>query len=162
MPRYEYRLQLDRLPLELAEPPAGARRPIPEDREALAALMIDAYRGAIDDDGETLDDARAEIDGYFSGTDLAPLLEYSWVAGAETLDAACLVAHWPARNCALFAYLMTRAAAKGQGLAGRLVAASLRDLAGARHTEARAVITMGNEPSERLFTRLGFQQVTEG
>lgn len=140
-------------------PIAGMRHPAPGDAEALAALMIDAYRGTIDDDGETLDDARAEIDRYLSGAGLAPLLEYSWVAGQGVLDAACLVAYWPARNCPLFAYVMTRASARGQGYAARLVAASLRDLAEAGYAEARAVITEGNTSSESLFVRLGFQRV---
>ncbi len=38
-----------------------------DDIPALAQLMLDAYRGAIDDEGETLADALAYVQGTFAG-----------------------------------------------------------------------------------------------
>lgn len=35
------------------------------DYEALSHLMLDAYRGSVDDESENIDDARAAIDHYF-------------------------------------------------------------------------------------------------
>jgi RimJ/RimL family protein N-acetyltransferase len=126
---------------------------------ALADLMIDAYRGTIDYDGETLADATAEVERYLAGTHgVTPLLNDSRLAfDGDVLAGACLVSQWEQRQCPLIAYVMTRAAWKGHGLAGQLVRASLQALAGRGCAEVRAVITAGNEPSERLFTRLGFQ-----
>ncbi len=61
--RHEYWLHLDQY-----QPPAiqtahglTLRQPTLADDAALAALMLDAYRGTIDDDGETLEDASTEI-----------------------------------------------------------------------------------------------------
>lgn len=34
------------------------------DRDELAALMLDAYRGTIDDEGESIDDALGAVDHY--------------------------------------------------------------------------------------------------
>ena len=62
--RSEYRLS----PIEV-EPPAVdrvTRRVVDTDREELAALMLDAYRGTIDDEGEDLDDALTAIDGFLA------------------------------------------------------------------------------------------------
>ena len=41
-----------------------ARHPVDADRDALAALLLDGYRGTIDDEGEDLDDAYIAIDQY--------------------------------------------------------------------------------------------------
>lgn len=157
--RYEYGRTLGDDPRAADDSFPGMRRPASSDAEGLAELMLDAYRGTIDYDGETLDDSRSEIASYFDESDLPPLPQYSWVLATDEIIAACLVSYWPARDRPLIAYVMTRALAKGQGYAARLVVASLRDLAEAGYAEARAVITEGNTPSERLFARLGFQRV---
>lgn len=163
--RYEYRLTLTSAlvgPPPAADGHGNARHPTPDDREALAALLLDAYRGTIDADGsEGLDEARHEVDSYRGGEEMPPLLDSSWVydAGGE-LAAACLVALWPRRGCPLVAYMITRAARKRRGLARRLVQLRLTDLLRAGYPETRAVITEGNEPSKRLYARLGFEHLT--
>jgi GNAT superfamily N-acetyltransferase len=136
------------------------RRPAPADRETLAALMIDAYRGTIDDGGETLEDARAEVDSYFAGRSGAPLLDASRlieVGGAPA--AACLVSLW--RDTPLVAYVMTAAAWKGRGLARALLDDSFAALRAAGYTEVRAAITKGNTPSERLLGGAGFARFAQ-
>jgi RimJ/RimL family protein N-acetyltransferase len=162
MARHEYRLDLRAYHPPAAHGGASGARPLaPEDAEGLAALMIDAYAGTIDSDGETLDDARAEVASYFAGRSGAPLLDASRLLPADgAVTAACLVSLWDARRCPLVAYLMTGAASKGRGLAGRLLHQSLAALAAAGYPEARAVVTEGNTPSERLLTRAGFERVT--
>ena len=159
-PRHEYRRALDASDTALAltvELPPGLRRPSQADTPALAALMLEAYRGTLDSADETEDDARHEVRGYFETPALPALLECSWVqwhAGAAA--AACLCAWWERRETPLVAYVMTSPAWKGRGLAAKLLHCSLADLAQAGYGEVRAVITAGNTPSERLFTRLDF------
>jgi hypothetical protein len=42
------------------------RRALGSDRDVLAALMLDAYRGTIDDEGEDLADALVAVDRYMT------------------------------------------------------------------------------------------------
>lgn len=137
------------------------RPPRMEDAEALAVLMIEAYRGTIDYDGETVEDARGEIAAFLAGERGGPaMLAQSCLAEVDgTVAAASLVAAWNDRNCPLIAYVMTHAAWKQQRLGRRLVTESLAALHRQGHGEVRAVITTGNEPSERLFLGLGFRKI---
>ncbi|GAB4212638.1 MAG: hypothetical protein OHK0022_48690 [Roseiflexaceae bacterium] len=157
-PRHEYRLLLTEVQQpKVAVLPGLLRNPTPADAEQLAALMLDAYQGTIDYDGETLDDARGEVRSFFEQETTPPLLACSWVAQAgDELVAASLAVFWAQRDCPLIAYVMARAAHKGRGIARGLVGRSLGSLRAAGYTEVRAVITQGNLPSERLFARLGF------
>jgi ribosomal protein S18 acetylase RimI-like enzyme len=133
------------------------RPPTPADTEALAALMLDAYAGTIDSDGdETLDDARTEVEGYFAGGAGDPLVEHSRVAEAGgELIGACLVSRH--EDVPLVAYSYTAAAHKGRGVARSLLAACLDSLAAAGEREVRLFVTPGNEPAERLYEDLGFR-----
>jgi ribosomal protein S18 acetylase RimI-like enzyme len=133
------------------------RHPVPEDAEALAALMLEAYRDTIDADGsETLDDARGEVDGYFSGHSGAPLLEHGWVAVAdESIVSAVLVSRF--NDVPLIAYAMTDPAHKGRGLASALTEHALDSLAAAGEREVQLWVTEGN-PAERIYERLGFRE----
>lgn len=74
--RHIYVRTLQQLPSLGTAVPSDALRlsqPRPTDADALAELMLDAYHGTIDYDGETLADARAELAGYLSSSP-APLL----------------------------------------------------------------------------------------
>ncbi|MBL8055652.1 MAG: GNAT family N-acetyltransferase [Anaerolineales bacterium] len=157
--RLIYRLSLAAAGLGAAETPASDWRvdaPALTDAEALARLMLDAYRGTIDDAGETLAEAQAEVRGYFERP--------AWLAasglkraGAE-LAGACLVEWWPAVGAPLIGYVMTAARWKGRGVARVLLHNSLAYLTAAGQAEAWAVITAGNTASETLFQRAGFQR----
>ncbi len=131
------------------------------DMPALAELMIDAYRGTIDYDGETVEDALDEVEAYLAGERGGrPLLEESRLAFAgDDLVGACLTGLWDERQSTLITYIMTRAEWKGQGVAGYLLGAVLQALKEKGYLEVRAAITVGNVPSERLFARMGFQKV---
>ena len=128
------------------------------DQQLLAGLMLDSYRGTIDYDGETIEDAMREVNSYFSDTD-SGWFDYSWLAFMEK-DLACasLVGFWPDRNSPMIAYVMTASQHKGKHLATMGVSRSLRSLAEKNYTTVHAVITEGNVPSERVFTRVGFRR----
>jgi len=83
--RREYRLcSLYELPASSA---IDARRPVDRDRDRLALLMLDAYRDTLDDEGESLDDARQAIDHYFG----VIRRDLSVVVDVDVSIAACLV-----------------------------------------------------------------------
>ena len=128
------------------------------DQQLLAELMLDSYQGTIDYDGETIEDAMREVESYFSDQD-SGWFDYSWLAFMEN-DLACasLVGFWPDRNSPMIAYVMTASQHKGKHLATMGVSRSLRSLAEKNYTNVHAVITEGNVPSERVFTRAGFRR----
>jgi RimJ/RimL family protein N-acetyltransferase len=128
-----------------------------DDAEALAHLMLEAYRGTIDYEGEDIDDARAEISSFFDGD---PMLEHSWAAVVDrALASAVLVSMF--EDAPFISYVMTHPEFKNQGWGGRVVAATLAALADAGHHEVALYITDGNLPSEALFRSLGALRVME-
>ncbi|MFN8439718.1 MAG: GNAT family N-acetyltransferase [Caldilineaceae bacterium] len=157
--RHEYRLELSHFCAANAALPAtpALRNPTHEDADTLAALMLDAYIGTIDYDGETLEDSKAEINRLLSGAHGDFLSEHSWLCsdGDEILS-ACLVCFWPVRQVPLIGYVFTSAQAKGRGLAHLVLNRSLRSLAATGYQDVHAFITEGNTPSERLHRKAGF------
>lgn len=143
----------------IAEPDAGfpVRHPTADDAEALATLMLDAYLGTVDADGsETLDDARAEVRGYFSAASGEPLLEHSFVAlDRDAPISAVLLSRY--EGMPLIAYAMTAADRKRRGLVTALTARSLNSLHAAGERHAHLWVTSGNESAERIYEGLGFR-----
>ena len=162
--RHEYRLKLDQyreLPPKRKYPDVELRNPVPADVPVLAELMLDSYRGTIDYAGETLTGARGEMESHFAGGYGKPLAECSWLGYiGPDLVSACLVAWWEKRDCPLISFVMTGSNWKGRQLGAILLQTSLQSLMQAGYTEARAVITEGNLPSEALFEKAGFQPTT--
>ena len=125
-----------------------------KDAAALAVLLLDAYRGSIDDEGENESDAREAIDDYVTKIERpysvvveedARLLAMSFVvvvSDVRYIDPVATASH-----------------GKGQGYGSAAVAESMRLLAAAGVPEVGAVITDGNAASERLFSALGFARV---
>jgi len=141
--------------------PAGVtlRTVTPDDDEALAQLMDDAYRGTIDaEPGQGLDEARGEIASTISGAYGRFMPDASWVALEDDLIvSAVLVTRF--EDAPFIAFTMTRADRKGRGLATAILNTALASLAdgGAPHVDL--VVTAGNEPAERIYASLGFEVV---
>jgi Acetyltransferase (GNAT) family len=156
--RSEYRLahlvDVDLSAIPVRPDPLVVRHVERDDHEALSHLMLDAYRGSVDDEGESIEDARAAIDHYFE-TIVWP---HSFVIADGDLPVAMSMVvivdgvHY-------IDPVATAAVHKTHGLGRIAVTTSLRSLAASGITEVGAVITDGNTPSERLFTRLGFVRV---
>ncbi len=160
--RHEYVLQLggwksprfDRLQ------PGMRMRPVePADLHALAELMLEAYRGTIDYEGETDVESIQEVERFLSpeARDRPLLSQSTLLFSGTTAVSACLVKHWQHRQCPLIGYVISLPSWKRRGLAARVLAESLSRLAEADHREVRAVITEGNVASERLASRMGFK-----
>ena len=149
--RSEYRADVTGF---VAPPVEGARPVVDGDRDALATLMLAAYRGTIDDEGEGIDDALDAVDEYLAGI----VRPHSFVI--ETTDgvvAMCFVVVVRGRH--YVDPIAVDARVKRGGVGRALVALVLASLAAAGVTEVGATITDGNEPSERLFASLGFERV---
>jgi RimJ/RimL family protein N-acetyltransferase len=165
--RHEYTLvrpDLDGGSPEQVAGPLRLRPAEPGDLDALAELMIEAYRGTTDYDGETVAEARDEVQAYLDGERGGPpLLAASRLAFAGSLlVSACLAADWQHKRLPLIAYVMTRAQWKKRGVGKQALGAVLRALFEEGHREIRAVITEGNIPSEVLFGGFGFRKVSSG
>ncbi len=135
---------------------ARSRPPTPADAPALAALMLDAYRDTIDDEGESLEDAREEVQRLFAG-DYGPML---WAVSELTERAgrvvsATLLTTFEGRP--FVAFMLTAPAHQGRGLGRAGLLRAINRLAAAGETVVRLVVTQGNAPAERLYERLGFR-----
>jgi len=134
----------------------GTRAPSAADREALADLMLDAYRGTIDDEDETLEDAIAEVDRTFAGEYGDFLGACSRVVGREQqLASACLITLFEGKPW--LSVSMTRPRWKRHGFARGLLNESLNLLAEARYQEIGLIVTEGNSAAEALYRSLGFE-----
>jgi ribosomal protein S18 acetylase RimI-like enzyme len=156
--RSEYRLFGVHPPVAATTTEAGAevgvRLARDEDRDAIAVLVLDAYRGTVDDEGEGPAEARLAADEFLH------LRVPGWSVVIE--DNGLLVAMSFVVEVADHAYVdpvATASTRKRQGLGRRAVTASLRRLLAAGVDEVGAVITDGNTASEALFVSLGFVRV---
>lgn len=122
-----------------------------DDLDSLARLMLDAYVGTIDYEGEDLEGAVDEVRSYL---DHRPLLQHSFVAelGGE-IASAVLVSLLD--NTPFIGYVMTLPAHKGEGLAQLVTTSSMSSLAEDGHRNIVLYITEGNKPSEALFRSVG-------
>ena len=96
--RHEYRTSFGEGPktssLELSSN-FKVRNPTESDAPELAELMLDAYRGTIDYDGETTQEATSEVESYLRRIDSKAMLSCSFVAVSEGhIVSACLVSKW--------------------------------------------------------------------
>jgi GNAT superfamily N-acetyltransferase len=135
------------------------RKLVDLDGEALARLMFDAYRGTIDDEGESFEDAKAEVRRTFDGGYGEMIWDSSFVATERDeagFDSASVVTLW--RGSPLLAFSMTQPAAQRRGLASLVIAASMRSLAARGHSKLSLVVTCGNTRAERFYEKLGFRR----
>jgi RimJ/RimL family protein N-acetyltransferase len=162
--RFEYLLELENFSQPFITPDQSSdmswRNPSVADQKILSELMLDSYRDTIDYDGETIEDAMHEVGSYVSGLEDTIWLDRSWLGFIENdLVCASLVGFWKDRNSPIISYVMTASQWKGKHLATFGVARSLQSLAKNNYTKVYAVITDGNVPSEKVFTRLGFERI---
>jgi L-amino acid N-acyltransferase YncA len=130
-------------------------RPIVDtDRAPLADLMLDAYRGTVDDEGEGPDEALEAIDLYLRVSVRDHTIVVPADGDGDRLLAFCSVSI--VDDVHYVDPIVVAAAEKGRGLGTRLVLTVLHSLAAAGVDELGATITDGNVPSERLFAALGF------
>lgn len=136
----------------------SVRSIVESDLEMLAQLMLDAYEGTIDSEGETIVQARQEVGGWLdSDWPDAVCSQVSTIAFDREGATLCavMVSPWEPDEV-LIGYVITAPHAKGRGLGRALVEHCLELLPAHGITTVRAAITVGNTPSERLFGSAGF------
>lgn len=152
------RYEIDLAALRPIDQVAGAVRNVgPDDLEALAQLMLDAYRGTIDYDDETYEDAMAEVRSFLEHD---PALEHSYVVEVDgAIVSAVLVSMLDGDP--FIGYVMTHPDHKGVHIGRRLVHQALDRAKSAGYRRAVFYITDGNRPSEALFASLGAVAVAD-
>jgi ribosomal protein S18 acetylase RimI-like enzyme len=139
----------DRVALE------GERRPRPSDELQLAELMLSAYRGSVDEEEETIEQALSEIRKTFAGEHGPFLPDCSRVVVRERrIVSAILVTGWQERP--LVAYAMTAPAWKRRGLARAGMVNTMQDVLESGEKLLSLVVTVKNEPAYSLYQDLGF------
>ena len=134
------------------------RRVHESDREDLAILLYAAFRGTIDDEGETFADALAEIDKAFSGGYGDLLLDCSFVIQRdEFLASASLIGLSGADDVPRVIFSMTRPDARREGHARYLLRRSINALLNCGFTRLQLIVTEGNSPAQSLYESLGFR-----
>ncbi len=149
-----------RLALEEREPSGRclARTFEPADVPVVGNLLLAAYRGTVDDEGETEADAVAEIDRVVAGEYGPFLREPSFVAvDGGRLVGASLVSLWEANP--FLAYLVVHPGAKRRGIGTVLVIVTGNALRSAGHSALELFVTEANEPAVSLYRKLGFRVV---
>lgn len=156
-PKTRYEIDLSTVNRRAVPDDIKVRTLTPADRDALAQLMLDAYRGTIDYEGETLVEAIGEVDSWLADS---ALLEHSFGAVTDNgLRSAILVMQLQGEP--FIAIVMTHPSVKRMGY-GRLVAhAALSSLLDAGHRRVVFYITDGNTASESLFSSLGARPADE-
>jgi hypothetical protein len=147
--RSEYRLSPIRVTATSA--PLPTVQPDEQQRDRLAALMLDAYRDTIDDEGESLQDALGAIDYYLAS--IVRPHSHVMLDGSDPVAFAFVVV---VNDVHYIDPVVVASARKRLGAGDALVRRCLRSLADAGVSEVGATITDGNVASERLFTKLGF------
>ena len=149
--RSEYRMSP--IPVASTQPALDARHPTDADRDALAPLLLAAYRNTIDDEGEDLDDACDAIDQYLARIER----DHSFVV-LEHDDIVAFAFVVVVNGIYYVDPVVVAPARKQRGLGRAAVQLCLWSLAAAGTSDVGATITDGNVASERLFTSLGFDR----
>jgi ribosomal protein S18 acetylase RimI-like enzyme len=133
----------------------GERRPLPSDEQELAELMMSAYHGTVDDEGENVEQALAEIRKTFAG-EYGPFMPdcSRVVQRGGQLVSATLVTGWQGRP--FIAFAMTAPNWKRRGIARGSMVNTMQDLLECGEALLSLVVTVRNEPACSLYQSLGF------
>lgn len=130
----------------------------PSDAPALGALMLAAYRGTVDDEGEFEDDAVTEVERTLAG-EYGPLIADASlvVEDDRRLMGASMITMWEEHP--LVAYMFVHPDAQRRGVATHLMASIGNALLSAGHARLDLFVTEANTPAVNLYRKLGFEVV---
>jgi GNAT superfamily N-acetyltransferase len=136
----------------------GCRTVSQDDVAALGSLMLEAYRGTVDYEGEDLRDAQEEVRGTFGGKYGPFLPDCSFLIETEGQpQAACLITWSERLKSPLLTYSITHPNAQNRGLGAFLICQSINALVSRGHRNLYLVVTEGNAPAQHLYEKLGFR-----
>lgn len=153
--RYSMRCQLNHV-LPVAS--SHARCIQHSDAPALGRLMVESYRGTIEDEGENLSQYTTEMQDTLSGVWGRYLPEASFCLEIDgRITAATMITLWKERP--LLAQCMTSPHHQSRGIATALIYKSMNALVAEGWEELTLGVTRGNHNAERLYRRLGFVEI---
>lgn len=129
------------------------------DERCLAALMLSAYRGTVDDEGETLDAAIQELRSVRNGAYGPVITAASGVIIREGEPVSAIITTEYGLK-PLICYVFTNPAVQRHGLAAMLIQRACAALAAEGWTNVELAVTIGSA-GERLYRRLGFTQIRD-
>jgi ribosomal protein S18 acetylase RimI-like enzyme len=149
--------------VELSGPGGVAEfRPLPSPEE-LAPLMLDAYRGTPDDEGETLEDTIEILRSAVAGGFGPWLAEASFVGlDADGRRLGAILTALDGDGTPFVVFVFTHPGHAGRGVASALIARVCSALAARGYPDLRLWVSAGNERALRLYRHLGFVRVPEG
>lgn len=154
---------MTRIPMSLRLQPQTFKKQWPcqtvrmSDANDLAMLLCAAFRGTIDDEGETFSAAVREIDKTMAGDYGRLIPECSFVIeSSEFISSACLVSWYEPVQGPFVVFTMTRPECKGRGMARFLLQKSINALIEQGETQLTLIVTDGNVPAQQLYASLGF------
>ncbi|MFC2153352.1 GNAT family N-acetyltransferase [Actinomycetota bacterium] len=150
-PKCRYEIDLTAPRLHVDAPHIETRPLTSGDRDALAELLLDAYIGTIDYEGETISEAEAAVDDWL---DDYPLLEHSYGAVLDGDLVSALLAT-TLDGAPFISIVMTSASHTGAGLGRGVTEATIQSLRDDGYQRVALYITEGNIPSELLFASCG-------
>jgi GNAT superfamily N-acetyltransferase len=132
------------------------RPPVKDDIPGLGRLMYQAYLGTVDYEGETEEEAVAELNKTWEGGYGEFNQGASWVYERNgQLLSATLVNIW--RGKPFIVYCFTHPSNRNQGLATVCMQSAIAALATRGESEVQLIVTLTNWPAVRLYRRLGFE-----
>ena len=130
------------------------------DVHALAQLMLEAYQGTIDYEGETLEDAISEVKGTINGKYGTFLQKCSFIIENNGKAISATIVTWmDAMNMPLLAFSMTLPLCKNRGMTTFLLKKTMNALVGEGYKELYLVVTEANIPAKHLYEKLGFTAI---
>jgi predicted GNAT family acetyltransferase len=120
--------------------------------------MHDAYRGTVDDEGETLEQSVEEIRAAIGGKygQFIPGSSFLIEDGSKPISTT-LVTMW--EGSPLLAFVMTHPDHARRGMGTFLVQRTIDSLLEQGYEELDLFVTRTNEPAVRIYERLGFRDV---
>jgi ribosomal protein S18 acetylase RimI-like enzyme len=129
------------------------------DAEAIGALMLAAYRGTVDDEGESESDAVAEVERTMDGEYGLFLPDCSFVVEHDEGRLVGVSMVTMLESDPVIAYVMVHPGIRRRGLGTFLMVSSGNALVTAGYTQVDLFVTDANQPAVSLYRKLGFDVV---
>ncbi|MCI1747652.1 MAG: GNAT family N-acetyltransferase [Acidipropionibacterium sp.] len=134
--------------------------PVPSPEE-LAPLMLDAYRGTPDDEGETLEDTIEILRSAVAGGFGPWLAEVSFVGlDVDGRRLGAILTALDEEGTPFVAFVFTHPGHAGRGVASALISQACSVLAAMGYPDLRLWVNARNERALRLYRHLGFTGVS--
>jgi len=125
--------------------------------QAMAHLYHESYLGTIDDEGEDLEEALAEVHRTRAGEygPFLPACSFALKDGGRLAGAVLVTQD---EDAVLLAEVMVHPRYRGRGYARPLIQAAMNASLDAGWQEMTLTVTLGNVPAEGLYRRMGFRE----